>query len=204
MDTFVMILGVLGLVLLVIAVVIILHALIGVFKKRTKWKGFLTALISFLILCGFGLAFTSLAMFLYTFSRYTHENKIGYVIAEESGDTIIMTFMNETNGESHFFKLSGDQWVVEGHIMRWSPSLRWLGAGSYYCLTGFVGRDVLYKDKITYYRMAPDNGIWRFLLKNGDKFPFVDAVYGIGAFQYSSKDTFYLYINDTGFILKKE
>jgi hypothetical protein len=204
MDKFVLVLGIIGLVLLAIAIVVIVQTLIGVFKKRTKWKGFLSSFVAFLILCGFGLAFTSLAMFLYTFSRYMHEKKIGYIVAEESNDTIIMTFMNETTGESHLFRLSGDQWVVEGHIMRWSPSLRWLGAGSYYCLTGFVGRDLLHSDKVTYYRVAPDNGIWRFLLKNGDKFPFVDAVYGIGAFQYPSRDTFHLYINDTGFILKKK
>ena len=203
MDRFVLILGTVGLVLLAIALIIIIQSFIGLFKKKTKIKGFLSAFIAFLILCGFGLAFTSLAMFLYTFSRYMHEEKIGYIVTDEHNNTMIMTFVNESTEESHFFKLSGDQWMIEGYIMRWSPSLRWLGAGSYYCVTRFVGRDVLYTGNVTYYQIAPENQLWRFLLKSGDKLPFVDAAYGIGAFQYPSKDTFHLYINDTGFIIKK-
>lgn len=203
MDTFVLVLGIIGIVLLAIALVIIVQSIIGIFKKSTKIKGFLSALVAFLILCGFGLAFTSLAMFLYTFTRYVQEEKIGYVIAEEHNDTIVMTFVNEKNKSSHFFKLSGDQWMIEGYIMRWNASVRWLGAGSYYCLTRFVGRDVLYGDNISYYQIAPENRMWRFLLKRGDKLPFVEAAYGIGAFQYSSQDTFHVYINDTGFIIRK-
>lgn len=204
MDRFVSVIGIIGLVLLAIGVVAIIQSLISVIKKRTAVKGFFTSFVIFLVLCGFGLAFTSIALFLHTFSRFSHEDKIGYVCAEEDNDTIIMTFVNEKADQSHFFRLTGEQWMIEGHIMRWSTHLRWLGAGSYVCITRFTGRDVLYADRSSVYQIVPENGLWRFLLKYGEKIPFVDAAYGIGAFQYPGQDTFHLYVNDTGFLIKRK
>jgi hypothetical protein len=203
MDRFVSVIGIVGLVLLAIGIVVIVQSLINVFKRRAKLKGFFISFIIFLVLCGFGLAFTSIALFLYTFSRYSREEKIGYIVAEEHNETISMTFINEHAGESHFFKLTGDQWMVEGMIIRWNNALRWFGAGSYFCITRFTGRDVLFADRSSAYQITPENRLWRFMLKHGTKIPFVDAVYGIGAFQYPSQDTFYLYINDTGFIIRQ-
>jgi len=41
-------------------------------------------------------------------------------------------------------------------------------------------------------------------LKNADKIPFVDAAYGIAAFAYPDNTiTYTVYINDTGFIIRK-
>jgi len=203
MDRFVFVLGIIGLVLLSIAIVTIIHSIIGLIKRRKKFKEFITTIIFFLVLCGFGLAFTSIALFLHTFSRFVHEEEIGYVFAEENNDTINMTFYNEKTGRSHFFKLTGDQWMIEGYIMRWSTSLRWLGAGSYFCVTRFTGRDLLYTDRSSIYQIAPENSFWRFLLQHGGKIPFVDGAYGIGAFQYPSADTFHITIDNTGFIIKQ-
>ena len=204
MDKFVSVIGIIGLVLLLISLVVILQSLISLIKKRIGVKSFLTSFVIFLISCGFGLAFASIALFLYTFSKFSHEEKIGYVFAEAHNDTIGVTFINEKTGQSHIFRLTGDQWMIEGHILRWSTSLRWLGAESYFCITRFTGRDIEYKNRSSVYQIAPENKLWRFLLKHGEKIPFVDATYGIGAFQYPSREPFYLYINDTGFIIKKK
>ncbi|MBN2620518.1 hypothetical protein JXB22_05435 [candidate division WOR-3 bacterium] len=204
MDKFVAMLGIIGLVLLAIGLVVIVQSLVSVIKKRSTVKGFFASFVVFLIMCGFGLAFASIALFLHTFSRFSHEERIGYIHAEEDNDTIIMTFVNEKTDQSHFFNLTGDQWMIEGYIMRWSTSLRWLGAGSYVCITRFAGRDVQHADQSSVYQIAPENTLWRFLLRYGAKIPFVDAAYGIGAFQYPSQDAFFLYVNDTGFIIKKK
>ncbi len=204
MDKFVSVIGIIGLVLLVLSLVVIIQSLVCLFKKRIGVKSFLTSFLIFLISCGFGLAFASISLFLYTFSRFSHQEKIGYVFAEAHHDTIGVTFINEKTRQSHIFRLVGDQWMVEGHILRWNTSLRWLGAGSYVCITRFAGRDIEYKNRSSVYQIAPENKLWRYLLKYSEKIPFVDATYGIGAFQYPSKDPFYLYLNDTGFIIKKK
>ena len=203
MDKFVTIIGTIGFVLLVVALVIIIYAFINLIKRRTRFGKFLSSIILFLILFGFGLAFTSLAFFLHTFSRYIHEDRIGWIYAERIGDNIKMSFVNEKNNDIKLFELSGDQWMIEGYIMRWSLSLRWLGAGSYYRIARFSGRSLTEEDSKSSYEIAPENALWKFLLTQSEKIPFVDAAYGIAVFQYPSRDTFYLYINDTGFILKK-
>lgn len=202
MDNFVTVIGISGLVLLALAIIVLVSALIDVFKKRTSTKGLLASLVIFLVTCGFGLAVTAIALFVHTFSRFTHEEKIGYVLAEAHDDAIAMTFCDEREDQTHSFKLTGEQWMVEGYIMRWSTSLRWLGAESYFLITRFSGRDIAASSSV--YQIAPETGLWRFLLKNCEKIPFVDAAYGIGAFQYPSPDRFHLYINDTGFIIRKD
>lgn len=203
MDGFVSVLGIAGLVFLAIGIVLLISALVGVFRKRTSVKSFITSFLIFLILCGFGLAFTSIALFLYTFSRFSHEERIGYVYAEAHNDTILMNFVNERKDENHVFNLLGDQWMIEGYILRWSKSLRWLGAGSYVCVTRFTGRDTDHADRASAYQIASESGLWKFLLRNCEKIPFVDAAYGIAAFQYPDQDMFQIFVNDTGFIIKK-
>ncbi|MBC7195315.1 MAG: hypothetical protein H5U37_06640, partial [Caldisericia bacterium] len=55
---------------------------------------------------------------------------------------------------------------------------------------------------IKYYEINPKSEFWEFILKNYEKLPFIDTAYGIGAFQYP-QGNFEIYINDTGFILRK-
>ncbi len=94
--------------------------------------------------------------------------------------------------------------MVEGYFLRWGTVLRWLGAGAYYRITRLSGRSVNEEMKpIPTYQIHPEEGLWEFLLKHAEKIPGVDAAYGIGVYQYPSADTFYLYINDTGFILRR-
>ena len=81
--------------------------------------------------------------------------------------------------------------------------MRWLGAGAYYRVTRFTGRwSDPAKQIVSVYQIEPETHLWRFLLKYGNRIPFIDAAYGIAAFQYPNKDTIDIYINDTGFILR--
>ena len=203
MDRFVSVLGIAGILLLLIGIAIIISAIARVFKKRISVKNFITSFLIFLILTGFGLAFTSIALFLYTFTRFSHEERIGYVYAEAHGDTMLMNFVNEKKDENYVFQLIGEQWMIEGYILRWDKSLRWLGAGSFICITRFTGRDAVDSEQSSIYQIASETGFWRFMLKNCEKIPFVDAAYGTAAFQYPDKDMYHIFVNDTGFIIKK-
>lgn len=204
MDTFTMIAGIAGLVLLAIALVIFINALIGTIRRRKTFKKAVASFIVFLILLGFATSLIYLSLFLQTFSRYTREERIGWIYADHANNNMTMVFYNEQKQDLHYFNLMGDQWMVEGYFLRWGLALRWLGAGSYYRVTRFSGRWEEPDHKpLSVYQVYPEESLWKFLLKYGDKLPFVDAAYGIGAFQYPLKDTFSLYINDTGFILRR-
>jgi hypothetical protein len=205
MDTFTLIIGIIGLVLFAVSLVILINAIISVVKRKMKFRKAVTSLVMFLILFGFGTSFIYLALFLQTFSRYTQEDKIGWIYAEDVRDGITMVFYDEQKQDLHYFNLQGDQWIVEGYFLRWSLALRWLGAGAYYRVTRFTGRwEEPFDKPPSVYQIHPERGIWKMLLQYGDKLPFVDAAYGIGAFQYPARDTFSLYINDTGFIRRKD
>jgi len=204
MDKFTLIIGIIGLILFAIALVILINTIIGMVKRKRTFRQFVTSLVAFLVLLGFGTSFMYLSLFLQTFSRYTKEDKIGWIYAEHMDEKLTMVFYDEQKQDQHYFNLLGDQWMVEGYFLRWGLALRWLGAGSYYRVTRFTGRwEEPYDKPMSAYQVHPEELLWKLLLKYDDKLPFVDAAYGIGAFQYPSKDTFSLYINDTGFILRK-
>lgn len=204
MDKFTVIIGIIGLVLLAIALVILINMVIGLIKRKKGFRQVITSCIAFLVLLGFALSAIYLSLFLQTFSRYTHEDKIGWVHAAREDGKITMVYQDVNKQDRHYFNLSGDQWMVEGYFLRWSLALRWLGAGSYYRVTRFTGRWEETNNKpMSAYQVHPEEFLWKILLKYDNKIPFVDAAYGIGAFQYPSNDTFTVYINDTGFILRK-
>jgi hypothetical protein len=203
MDKFTFIIGIIGLLLLIISLIIIISAVINTIKGRKKIKNFLSSLILFLILFAFATSFIYLSLFLQTFSRFTHEEKIGLVYAYGADKKMRLLYINEKRNSAYTFELLGDQWMVEGYLLRWSPFLRFLGAGSYYRVTRFSGRwKKPYGKAKSVYQIYPEEKLWKFLLKHGERIPFIDTAYGIGAFQYPRPDTFYLYINDTGFILR--
>jgi hypothetical protein len=204
MDSFVVIIGIIGLALLLISLIIIISAIVHIIKRRIKVKKFIVSIIIFLILFAFASSFIYLSFFLQTFSRYSHVERIGWVKAEPvDNNEINMEYFDEKGNRLHWCTLCGDQWVIEGYFLRWSLFLRWLGAGSYYRVTRFTGRWEVPKGReISVYQIHPEEKIWKFILKYGEKIPFIEAAYGIGAFQYPRKQTFYIYINDTGFILK--
>lgn len=203
MDKFTLIIGLVGIILLVVAIVIIITAIINLIKKKTTFRKFLSSIIVFLILFAFATSFIYLSLFLQTFSRYTSEHQLGWVYAERDSGTTEVIFNNTVKDQHHWFNISGEQWMIEGYFLRWSLALRWLGAGSYYRVTRFTGRWSNPEKQIaSVYQIQPETKLWRFLLKHGNKIPFIDAAYGIGAFQYRNKDTVDIYINDTGFILR--
>ncbi len=203
MDRFVLVTGIIGVVLLVVSLVILIHSLVKTIKGRKKITKFVYSLLISIVIFAFASAFVYLSLFLQTFSRYTHEERIGWLYAETLNDSTKVTFFEQRENRMHFFNLVGDQWMIEGYFLRWSTALRWLGAGAYYRITRFSGRYEEAEDTvISMYQIHPEEGIWRFLLKNAEKIPGVDTAYGIAAFQYPRPDTFYVYINDTGFILR--
>lgn len=204
MDKFVLVTGISGLVLLTLSLVLFFNIIVNIIKGRARVKRSIYGLLIFVILLTFASSLIYLSMFLQTFARYTHEEKIGWVYTESVSDSTRITFYDGRNNRMHFLTTAGEQWMVEGYFLRWGTVLRWLGAGAYYRITRLSGRRVNEEMKpIPTYQIHPEEGLWEFLLKHAEKIPGVDAAYGIAVYQYPSADTFYLYINDTGFILRK-
>lgn len=204
MDKFALSSGLIGLALGLLGLALLVFAVVRTWKKKMKLNGLVFSVFFFLLFSAAGAACVFLSMFVQTFHRLTYEKPLGVVTATGMEGAMDMRFEDSATGRRHVFELRGDQWMVEGYILRWKPFLRFLGADSHYRLTRFSGRwQSPDSTRITNYQLADEPGYWKFMMKHArNKFPLVDAAYGICAFQYPAEKPFDLYINDTGFIVK--
>jgi hypothetical protein len=203
-DRFALIAGITGAALLAIAFLTLISLIVRIVRRKLVFRRFVSSFLFIIILTGFSLACIYLSLFVQTFSRYTHEERIGTIFAEETTAGMQVYFVDERTSTEYNFQLIGDQWMVEGCILRWSTMLRWLGAGTYYKVTRFRGRwERPDGRETTEFEIQPQGKLWRFLLKNSGSLPFVDTAFGIGAYQYPGEKTYELSINETGFIVRK-
>ena len=111
---------------------------------------------------------------------------------------------------TRYLFLRGDQWMLEGDILKWDPWLNFLGFHTRYRLTRLRGRYLSTEDE----RRQPqtihslvdseDDPLWRQLYRLGAKMPFVSTVYGNAAFQVSENQRRYLvYVGTSGFVVRE-
>jgi len=204
MDTFAQNTALLGIGLGALALIIIVSSVILKIKKKiglgSLWSGFLF----FLILLLAGACMFSLSLFARTYSLLNNDQRIGTVTAIKTDNGLQMRYTEEATGARHVFPLDGDQWMIQGYILRWKPFMRFLGAKPYYRVTRFSGRwESPDSTTITNYQLVKEPGYWGALLRYGQKLPLIDAVQGIAAFQYPDSNAYAVYITDAGFVLKK-
>ncbi|HWP91574.1 MAG TPA: hypothetical protein VNN20_05195 [Thermodesulfobacteriota bacterium] len=118
------------------------------------------------------------------------------------------------NGEiekAREFMIRGDQWSIEGDILKWKDWLNFLGLHTMYKLTRVRGRYVDTQEEIrnipTVYSLVgnEEDPVWRWLHKYGHKLPFVTAVYGNTVFTYPSEEkTYAVYVTTSGFMMQVE
>lgn len=119
-----------------------------------------------------------------------------------------LTFVkNGRMADSAEFTLTGDQWAIEGNILKWKDWLNFAGLHTMYKLTRVRGRFVNIQDEVSrspsVYSLVEEEEEprWRWLYKYGHKLPFVTAVYGNTVFTYPSKETVYeIYVTTSGFM----
>jgi len=204
MDKFAQNTALLGLGLGLLALIILVASIVLKVKKKiglgSLWSGFLF----FLILLLAGACMFSLSLFVRTYSILSNDQRIGTVTAFKTDNGLQMRYIDDAAGVKYVFPLAGDQWMIQGYILRWKPFLRFLGAKPYYRVTRFSGRwESADSTTITNYQLVKEPGYWGTLLRYGQKLPLIDAVQGIAAFQYPDPNAYAVYITDAGFVLKK-
>ena len=204
MDTFASNTALIGGALFAIAALILILAILLAFKRKIGLRGWFTSFVALIVLGSLGFAFISLSLFARTYKLLSNDTRIGAVTAVRNGDMIDLRFVDETSSRVYGFALNGDQWMIEGYILRWKPWLRLLGAQPYYKVTRFSGRwESADSTTIANYQLYREPGQWKLLMQYGQKLPLIDAVQGIAAFQYPDSGRYGVYISDAGFVLKK-
>jgi len=153
--------------------------------------------------------------FFRAYRAFTVEEPVAKIIikhpdtSEMSSITIIQ---DEQKGESRIrqFDVAGDQWVLEGDILKWRSWLNFLGLHTRYRLTRLRSRYLEASDEMTKPSSVhplvenEDHPLWKYLYKYGPRLPMVSTVYGNAVFQASGEDAIYrIYVGTSGFIARK-
>lgn len=154
-----------------------------------------------------------LSAFIQSYQSFTKKELTAIVRCVPLGDDVDamqmeLTFIKNGRIEDYGeFILKGDQWALEGNILKWRDWLNFAGLHTMYKLTRVRGRFVNIQDEISHspsvYSLVKgeDDPKWRWLYKYGHKLPFVTAVYGNTVFTYPAKEKGYeIYVTTSGFM----
>jgi len=153
--------------------------------------------------------------FFRAYRAFTLEEPVAKIIIEhpDGGEVSSITIIqDDQKGESRTrrFDVVGDQWVLEGDILKWRNWLNFLGLHTRYRLTRLRSRYLEASDE----RTKPssihplveneDHPLWKYLYKYGPRLPMVSTVYGNAVFQASGEDAiFRIYVGTSGFIARE-
>jgi hypothetical protein len=165
-----------------------------------------TAVFGMLLFAGF---------FFRAYQAFTLEEPVAEVVIEhgDKGGPSLVTVIQEKpegNRKVRQFEVAGDQWVLEGDILKWRNWLNFLGLHTRYRLTRLRSRYLETSDEKTkpgsIYPLVENEGdpLWRSLYKYGPRLPLVSTVYGNAVFQSSGEDAvFRVFVGTSGFIARK-
>jgi hypothetical protein len=113
--------------------------------------------------------------------------------------------------ETNLFELEGDQWAIEGNVLKWSDWLSLFGLRAHYKLTRVCGRylDAQQQRDSTASVVAlsdeTSDKMWSWLFRRGEALPLVHAVYGNSIYTYpDASRIFNLYVTTDGFMVEPE
>lgn len=183
-------------------------------KKLPGLFGSLRNLISLLLLTAIGGMFLFLGFFFIAYHNFTYEEKVALVEVEpidaQKCNLIIEEFLEDGKSNLYRFEIEGDQWMIEGDILKWEKYVNFLGLHTRYRLNRVRGRFIKTKDEITnsptVHSLVEDEEsfLWNILYDVGQQLPFVNTVYGNAAFQMIDKPKrFDMFVTTSGFMLKE-
>ncbi len=154
--------------------------------------------------------------FFRAYRAFTLEEPVAEVIIAPKGNAglnSITIIQDKQGGDARVrqFEVAGDQWVLEGDILKWRNWLNFLGLHTRYRLTRLTSRYLRASDEKvkprTVYPLVEneDSPFWRLLYEYGPRIPMVSTVYGNAVFQSSDEGAvFRVYIGTSGFIARKQ
>jgi hypothetical protein len=162
----------------------------------------------------FGAVFFA-GFFFQAYHAFTREEPVARVtiapLPQDQKTLITLELIGQGDeGAIQRYELSGDQWALEGDILKWKDWANFLGLHTRYRLTRLRGRyvrtaDAKLKPSSVYSLVEmEDHPIWGFLYRFGSSFPLVDAAYGSAVFQVSDEpSTFLISVSTSGFLTRR-
>ena len=165
-------------------------------------------------LLGLSAGSTVFCLTLNSYTAFTSEQLAATVKVEKKHGQLydmVVTLRQAKKGSlqgEETYLLKGNQWMVDGDILKWKPALNVMGLKTLYKITRVSGRSVYAQQQVqagqTMYTVnGGTDWFWFFLHRYQQFFPFVEAVYGNGAYAFGENKTFGVYVTTSGFIIKE-
>ena len=146
----------------------------------------------------------------FTFEEPVAEVRVEPTTSEQTSRVTLLQFLEPDSQVTYQFLIRGDQWMLEGDMLKWDNWLSFLGWRNRYRLTRIRGRFIDTQQELsqppTIYSLVQneDDLLWKFLYKYGPELPFVNTVYGSAVFQTSDEiKSFRISISPSGFISRE-
>ena len=211
-----------GIIGLLIVLIVILHFLKNLIlkllgNKNVKLPGAgasirnLVMTIFFVSICGL-LIFVSL--FFRAYHSFTYEEPVAEIEVFPAGRQACIIKLTQFIDDSTYvndYDIKGDQWMIEGDILKWEDYVNFLGLHTRYRLTRIRGRYIKTDDElnkpVTIYSLVEDedNTFWSVMYDVGVSVPLVSTVYGNAAYQMSkSRKKFKVFVSTSGLVIREE
>lgn len=156
-----------------------------------------------------------LAAFVQSYSNFTREEIVAMVTCTQEDDQVMLLTLTPVKdrlvGEPEGFLVHGDQWAIEGNILRWDDWLNFAGLHTMYKLTRVTGRYLDPNEEIgkkrTVHSLAneEEDATWRWLFKYGHNLRFVDSSYGNTVYTYPADEKiFEIIVTTSGFSMRAQ
>ena len=187
-------------------------------KKPASVTGPVASTRNFLLILLWAAGFCAVffaGFFFQAYHAFTREEPVAQVtitplLQEQKTLITFEVFGHDHDDAVQQYRVSGDQWVLEGDILKWKDWVNFLGLHARYRLTRLWGRYILTSDAklkpSSIYSLVEmeDHPVWDFLYRHGSSFPLVDTVYGSAVFQGSDEpSTFRVYVTTSGFLTRR-
>lgn len=175
---------------------------------------FRNLLLIFLLTAVFGVVFFAGFFFqaYYAFNREEPVAKVSIAPYPQGQKNLVTLelYGPKDKPEIRQFEVGGDQWMLEGDILKWNNWINFLGFHTRYRLTRLRGRYIRTSDELAkpaeIYSLVEieDHPVWGYLYRHGASLPFVSTVYGNAVFQNTDEASIFLvYTTTSGFITRK-
>jgi len=158
------------------------------------------------------MAILFLGAFAQAFQNFTKKELVAEVVCSkipEDENAMLLKLTPVVGGvrqEQQGFVLQGDQWALEGDILKWDDWMNFAGLHTMYRLTRLRGRYLdLEKEKNAnkqiYSLVENEIGMrWQWLYQYGYRLRFVNSVYGSTVYTYPADDKVYhVFVTTSGF-----
>ena len=189
-------------------------------RRPVEGVGLITStlrLLIILLVIAISVATLFLLAFLQSYTSFTQLERIATVyctpVPDSENDMVLRILMvkSSTGGRLRQYRVLGQQWVIEGHVLKWDNWVNFLGLPTMYKLTRVRGRYLKAEDEAsmpsTAYSLVlkEEDPFWMWLYQHGSRLPLVKAVYGNATYTFPSESkAFYLYATTSGLMVQEK